>query len=235
MKTFIVIPTYNERENLSSLLEQIHQLDPDLHLLIVDDGSPDGTGALADFLRERNPEKIFVLHRKEKKGLGPAYIAGFKLALELGADKIVQMDADHSHPIDQVPKMIKLATDYDLVIGSRWVDGGGTPGWSLLRRIISRGGSFYARTLLRMSVRDMTSGFKCFDAKVLKSFDLDTFHMSGYGFQIELIYRTFKSSFSMIEMPIRFVDRSVGVSKMSSSIFFEAVLNVLKLRRMVHV
>ncbi|MBI2337262.1 MAG: polyprenol monophosphomannose synthase [Deltaproteobacteria bacterium] len=231
MSVFLVIPTYNEKDNLPLLVRKVFSVLPEAKMLIVDDASPDGTGVLAENLRQHYPERLFVLHRAGKQGLGSAYVMGFRQALRLGATKVIQMDADFSHPIERLPKMLALAEDYDLVIGSRYVEGGQTPGLKGLRRLISWGGGVYTRAILGLKVRDVTSGFKCFDASVLADIDLDNFKMSGYGFQIELIYKTFLRNYRVVEMPICFKSRRQGESKMGFKIVLEALLNVLVLRR----
>lgn len=229
-KTLVIIPTYNERENLERLLGEIHQVDGALHILIVDDGSPDGTGELADQLAEAD-ERIHVMHREGKLGLGTAYIAGFKWALKRDFELVFEMDADFSHEPEALPRFIEaVANGADLVIGSRWVPGGETPGWPAWRKGISRGGSLYARTVLGVDVRDLTSGFKCFHRRVLQAIDLDSVEAVGYGFQVELNWRTLRRGFKVVEVPICFRDRAAGQSKMSSKIFAEALVLVVKLR-----
>lgn len=228
--TLVIIPTYNERENLERLLGEIHQVDGALHILIVDDGSPDGTGALADQLAAAD-ERIHVMHREGKLGLGTAYIAGFKWALKRDYELVFEMDADFSHEPEALPRFIEaVANGADLVIGSRWVPGGETPGWPAWRKGISRGGSMYARTVLGVDVRDLTSGFKCFHRRVLQAIDLDSVEAVGYGFQVELNWRTLRRGFKVVEVPICFRDRAAGQSKMSSKIFAEALVLVVKLR-----
>lgn len=229
-KTLVIIPTYNERENLERLLGEIHQVDGALHILVVDDGSPDGTGDLADQLSAAD-ERIHVMHREGKLGLGTAYIAGFKWALKRDYELVFEMDADFSHEPQALPRFIEaVANGADLVIGSRWVSGGETPGWPAWRKGISRGGSLYARTVLGVGVRDLTSGFKCFHRRVLQAIDLDSVEAVGYGFQVELNWRTLRRGFKVVEVPICFRDRAAGQSKMSSKIFAEALVLVVKLR-----
>lgn len=226
----VVIPTYNERENLKPLCEQVLQSLPCCDVLIVDDNSPDGTGALADQLSEREP-RIKVLHRSGKLGLGTAYIAGFRHALSHDYEYVFEMDADFSHDPAYLPALLNAAKEgADVVIGSRRVPGGGTENWGVGRQVMSAGGSLYARTILGLPVRDLTSGFKCFRRRVLETIDLDAVRSNGYSFQIELTYRAAQAGFRVAEVPIVFVDRRVGQSKMSGSIFREALTMVWKLR-----
>jgi dolichol-phosphate mannosyltransferase len=225
----IIIPTYNELENLRPLLEQVFAYAPDTDVLVVDDNSPDGTGKLADELHEQN-HQVAVLHREEKKGLGTAYIAGFKHAIAQGYDAAFEMDADFSHDPRYLPDFLKAIEHADLVIGSRYIPGGDTPNWSLLRRFISGGGNLYARLMLGIPVHDCTAGFRCYRRDVLESIDLDTVQAQGYAFQVELAYRTTRQGFKVVETPIVFMDRRVGKSKMSSTIFLEGFLWVLRTR-----
>ena len=230
MRTLIVIPTYNEAENLPRIVPAVFAQVPDAHVLVVDDGSPDGTGDLADALAQDDP-RVHVLHRTQKDGLGRAYVAGFRWALERDYEAIFEFDADFSHDPAVLPTMIRLLTaDTDVVIGSRYVRGGGTKHWPLSRKLISRGGGLYARTVLGVGVRDLTSGFIGWRRAVLAALDLDLIDASGYGFQIEMKYRAIKAGFRVLETPIVFVDREVGTSKMSSGIFVEALGLVWKLR-----
>jgi dolichol-phosphate mannosyltransferase len=196
---------------------------------VIDDNSPDGTGELADRLAGELPF-VEVLHRTRKEGLGPAYLAGFRRALERGAELIVEMDCDFSHDPKDVPRLLDAAAEADLVLGSRYVPGGGVENWGLVRRFISAGGSLYARLLLGVPVRDLTGGFKCFRRAVLEALDLDAVHSKGYAFQIELTYRALRRGFRVREVPIRFVDREVGGSKMSRAIVLEAIWKVPLLR-----
>jgi dolichol-phosphate mannosyltransferase len=223
----VVLPTYNERENLPGIVPGILAAAPELDVLVVDDDSPDGTGKLADELAARDA-RVFVLHRPRKEGLGRAYLAGFAEALERGYGRILEMDADFSHDPARLPALLK--TDADLVLGSRYVEGGGTVNWGLGRRLLSKGGSFYARTILGLSIRDLTGGFKCFRREVLESIDLASVRSSGYAFQIELTYRALKRGFEVREVPIVFADRRVGKSKMSRRIVAEALWMVWKIR-----
>ena len=228
-KTLIIVPTYNEKDNLPHLIVQVHNHLPQAHILVVDDGSPDGTGEIADQLA-RNNEQIFVLHRTQKAGLGKAYLAGFQWGLERDYDLFFEMDADLSHPADALPRFIEAIQEADVVLGSRWVEGGGVVGWPLKRQLISRGGSLYARLILGVSIRDVTGGFKCFQRHVLEEIDLDKVATVGYGFQIELTWRALKKGFKVVEVPILFTDRVAGESKMSAHIFVEALSLVWKLR-----
>jgi dolichol-phosphate mannosyltransferase len=229
-RVLICIPTYNERENLESLVSAVHASLPEADLLVIDDNSPDGTGALADQLAARDP-KLSVLHRAGKLGLGTAYLEGFKLGLGKDYEYFFEMDCDFSHDPKYLPELLAAArAGADLVLGSRWVEGGGTENWGVGRKIISRGGSFYARTILGIGIRDVTGGFKCFRRKVLEALPLDAVRTQGYGFQIEMTYRAIKSGFRVVEVPIVFVDRRVGQSKMSRGIFVEAMKMVWKLR-----
>jgi len=230
----IVLPTYNERENLRHALARIREVAQDdgvqLHTLIVDDDSPDGTGELADELAAESPA-VSVLHRAGKEGLGKAYVAGFREALAMGAERIFEMDADLSHDATYLPHFLRLIDrGADLVLGSRYVKGGGVENWGVGRKIISRGGCLYAQTILGLPYRDLTGGFKCFRRRVLETIDLDDIDTAGYGFQIEMTYRAHKLGFRIAELPIIFVDREAGESKMSNDIVFEAMKNVWKLR-----
>jgi dolichol-phosphate mannosyltransferase len=230
MRHVICLPTYNERENLELMVRALRGLDlDDLHVLVIDDSSPDGTGAIADRLVSED-ERVHVLHRERKEGLGPAYLAGFRHALELGADLVFEMDCDFSHDPADVPRLAAAADDAELVLGSRYVPGGGTRNWGLLRRAISRGGSLYAQALLQLPVRDLTGGFKCYRRAVLERLDLDAISSLGYAFQIETTYRALRAGFRVVEVPITFVDREVGGSKMSKAIVLEAVWKVPVLR-----
>ena len=223
----VVLPTYDERENLPQIVPVILAAAPIADVLVVDDNSPDGTGAIADALAARDP-RVRVLHRQRKEGLGPAYLAGFADALGRGYGRIVEMDADFSHDPARLPAL--LAADADVVLGSRYVEGGGTVNWGLGRRILSRGGSLYARTVLGLPIRDLTGGFKCFRRKVLEELDLASVRSTGYAFQIELTYRAVRRGFRVVEVPITFVDRRVGQSKMTGGIVAEALWKVWKIR-----
>jgi dolichol-phosphate mannosyltransferase len=198
-------------------------------VLVIDDNSPDGTGEIADRLAAEH-EWVHVLHRPRKEGLGPAYLAGFERALELGADLIFELDCDFSHDPADIPRLTAAAEQADLVLGSRYVFGGATKNWGLLRRLISRAGSLYAQLLLGVPIRDLTGGFKCYRRAVLETIDLDAIHSRGYAFQIETTYRALRAGFRVVEVPITFVDREVGGSKMSNAIVLEAVWKVPLLR-----
>jgi dolichol-phosphate mannosyltransferase len=229
-KTVICLPTYNERENVEAMVGRLRgQPVEDLHVLVIDDSSPDGTGAIADGLAAADGQ-VHVLHRERKEGLGPAYLAGFQRALELGADLVFEMDCDFSHDPDDVPRLAAAAEHADLVLGSRYVPGGGTRNWGLVRRFISRGGSLYAQILLQLGIRDLTGGFKCYRREVLERIDLAAISSLGYAFQIETTYRALRAGFRVVEVPITFVDREVGGSKMSKAIVVEAVWKVPLLR-----
>jgi dolichol-phosphate mannosyltransferase len=224
----ICLPTYNERENLPRVIDALEPLG--VRVLVIDDSSPDGTGELADRLSGER-DWVSVLHRPRKEGLGPAYLAGFREALQGDADYVLEMDADLSHNPADVPRLIEAcANGADLALGSRYVAGGGTENWGRGRRFVSAGGSFYARTLLGVPIRDLTGGFKCFKREVLETIDLASLHSKGYAFQIELTYRTLRAGFEVVEVPIVFADRTHGASKMSRAIFFEAVVRVPALR-----
>ena len=229
MSTLIIIPTYNEIENLPPLLEEIFSYAPETDILIVDDNSPDGTGELADKFHEEN-EHIHVLHRVGKLGLGTAYIAGFKYAIEHGYDVAFEMDADFSHDPKYLPDFLKAIENADLVIGSRYIPGGATPNWTLLRRFISGGGNIFARFMLGIPVHDCTAGYRCYRRQVLESIDLDSIQSQGYAFQIELAYRVMQHGFKIVETPIVFMDRRVGKSKMSRKIVIEGFTYVIKAR-----
>ena len=228
---WLVLPTYNEAENVEPLVRAARaQLRAGDHILIVDDNSPDGTGAIADGLATEL-DGVEVLHRAVKQGLGRAYLAGFARALEAGAELVLEMDADFSHDPADLPRLIAAAEEADLVLGSRYVAGGSVTDWGLLRRLVSRGGSWYARRVLGLRVRDLTGGFKCFRRSVLEALDLESVHADGYGFQIELTYRAIRAGFRVVEIPIVFRDRRVGESKMNARIAIEAVWKVPALRR----
>lgn len=228
MKATVCLPTYNERENLEKM---IRALGPHgVEVLVIDDGSPDGTGEIADRLATEL-DYVRVLHRTRKEGIGRAYIAGFEQVLAGDSDLILEMDCDFSHDPADVPRLIAACeAGADLALGSRYVPGGGTRNWGLVRRIISWGGSFYARTLLGVRVRDLTGGFKCFRRRVLETLDLDAIESKGYAFQIETTYRAIRRGFRVEEIPIVFVDRTEGTSKMSRAIVLEAMLKVPLLR-----
>jgi dolichol-phosphate mannosyltransferase len=231
MRATVCLPTYNERENLPRMIEELSRVlrDGD-RVLVIDDSSPDGTGELADRLAEQH-DFVDVLHRPEKEGLGRAYVAGFRRVLAEEAELVLEMDCDFSHDPADVPRLIEAAeAGADLVLGSRYVPGGGTRNWGLVRRAISRGGSVYTALFLQMGVKDPTGGFKCFRRSVLDALDLDAITPRGYAFQIETTYRAKRAGFHVVELPITFVDREVGQSKMSRSVVLEAVWRVPLLR-----
>jgi dolichol-phosphate mannosyltransferase len=227
---WLVLPTYNEAENVAAFLAAARAKLPDsAHILIVDDNSPDGTGEIADRLAE-DDDNLSVLHRPHKEGLGPAYIAGFRRALAADAGLVLEMDSDFSHDPAFLPRLLEAARRADLVIGSRYVPGGGISDWGMLRRAISRGGSAYARFVLGVEVRDLTGGFKCFRREVLEAIDLDLIHSHGYAFQVEMTYRVIQHGFRVLEVPIVFRERRAGSSKMDRSIVAEAAWRVPLLR-----
>jgi dolichol-phosphate mannosyltransferase len=229
-RTLIVIPTYNERDLVRDIVAAARATVPAATVMVVDDNSPDGTGAIADELAAADPQ-VRVLHRKGKEGLGAAYLHAFRVGLEEGWDQLVQMDADFSHDPKDVPRLLAaLEGGADLAIGSRYVQGGGTQNWGLGRRVISRGGGLYARTALGVGINDLTAGFKAWKASTLQGIDLAAVDARGYGFQIEMTFRTLQNGFRVQEVPILFVDRRVGSSKMSGAIFLEAVTLVWRLR-----
>jgi len=227
---WLVLPTYNEADNVEPLVEAARgKLPPGARVLIVDDSSPDGTGEIADRLATRH-ENVEVLHRPHKEGLGPAYIAGFRHALKRGAAFVLEMDSDFSHDPAYLPRLLDAAKRADVVLGSRYVAGGGVSDWGPLRRAVSRGGSAYARLVLGVGVRDLTGGFKCFRREVLETLDLDEITTRGYAFQVELTYRAIRRGFRVAEVPIVFRERRVGNSKMDLSIAAEAVWRLPLLR-----
>ncbi len=228
-RALLCLPTYDERENLGPMVEAILAAVPGLDILIIDDNSPDGTGQLADQIAARDP-RVQVLHRAGKEGLGRAYLAGFAWALARDYGLILEMDCDFSHDPGYLPGMLAAAGQADLVLGSRYVAGGGTVNWGRLRKLISRGGSLYARTILGLTVRDLTGGFKCFRREVLEAIDLPSVECTGYAFQIELTYRAARRGFRVLEIPIVFADRRVGHSKMSRRIVLEAIRKVWSIR-----
>ena len=229
-QALIVVPTYNERDNVRGHAARLLAALPGTDLLFVDDNSPDGTGAILDEMAAANP-RIHVMHRAGKLGLGTAYVEGFGWGLARGYEYLFEMDADGSHDPKYLPQMLALAEDgADVVVGSRWVPGGGTQGWGIGRKIISRGGSFYARTILGVDVRDVTAGFVCWRRSALEAIELSTITSNGYSFQIEMKYRAIQKGLRLVETPIVFVDRQVGQSKMSRKIVAEALLKVWAIR-----
>lgn len=231
MSTIIVIPTYNERENLPTLIDKLFSLPiADLELLIVDDNSPDGTGQMADEYAVQKPGKVHVLHRSGKLGLGTAYVTGFKQAIELGADRIVQMDADFSHPPEKLVEMLEASHKSDLVLGSRYIPGGSLDkDWPWYRKALSGFGNFYARTLLGVKIRDITGGYRMWNRNALQRIPLERIRSNGYMFQVEMAYLASKLGFSVIEIPIYFAERKFGKSKINFSIQVEAAISVWKL------
>jgi dolichol-phosphate mannosyltransferase len=227
VRAVVCLPTYNERENLERMVRALGE--QGVSVLVIDDNSPDGTGRLADRLAQELPH-VEVLHRACKEGLGPAYLAGFRRALADGAELILEMDCDFSHDPADVARLIAATENADLALGSRYVAGGSVGSWGLVRRAVSSGGSLYARLLLGVGVRDLTGGFKCYRRAVLETIDLDAISSRGYAFQIETTYRALGAGFRVVEVPIRFVDREEGGSKMSKSIVLEAIWKVPALR-----
>jgi len=227
-KAVVCLPTYNEVENLERMLRALG--DKDVRVLVIDDNSPDGTGRLADRLAQEL-DYVDVLHRDHKEGLGPAYLAGFRRALSDGAELVLEMDCDFSHDPNDVPRLLAAVEQgADLALGSRYVPGGGVRNWGLMRRVISAGGSLYARVLLGVEVQDLTGGFKCYRRAALEAIDLDGVESKGYAFQIETTYRVLRAGFKVVEVPITFADREVGGSKMSRAIVAEAIWKVPGLR-----
>jgi dolichol-phosphate mannosyltransferase len=229
LRFLVIIPTYNERENVGEIVPLVLAQDDRFEILIVDDNSPDGTGEVADALASEH-DRVHVLHNPTKGGLGPAYVAGFRWALERDYDLIFEMDADLSHDPADLPRFLAAIAGCDLVLGSRYVPGGGVRNWPLVRRLISRGGSLYARFVLGLPIQDLTGGFKCFRRHVLETIDLNLIGSGGYGFQIEMTYRTLRAGFRVREIPIVFTDRVLGRSKMSRQIVLEAMVMVWRLR-----
>ncbi len=227
----MILPTYNEARNIGSMVEALlpKLTHPGDRILIVDDNSPDGTGHVADQLAAGN-SRVEVLHREQKEGLGPAYLDGFRTALDGGADLIVQMDADFSHDPAYLPRLLAASEHADLVIGSRYVPGGGITEWGQIRRLLSKGGSLYSRTILKVPVRDLTGGFKCFRREVLEKIDLDEVAASGYSFQVEMTWRVVRAGFTVLEVPITFRERQEGESKMTTAIVAEAAWRVPAMR-----
>jgi dolichol-phosphate mannosyltransferase len=228
VRATVCLPTYNERENIEAMVRALGE--HGVRVLVVDDNSPDGTGRIADDLAAEL-SYVDVLHRTRKEGLGPAYLAGFRRALGDGAELVLEMDCDFSHNPADVPRLIAAAAEgADLVLGSRYIDGGSIGSWGPVRRLVSAGGSWYARVLLGTHLRDLTGGFKCYRRRVLETIDLDAIRSKGYAFQIETTYRALRAGFRVVEVPIHFVDREVGGSKMSRAIVAEAVWKVPALR-----
>ena len=227
MKTIVVIPTYDEKDNVAPMVEALFEVDNSIEILFVDDNSPDGTGEVIEGLIKNN-SRIHCLHREKKEGLAKAYLAGFKRAIELGADKIIQMDCDFSHNPKDVLRLIN--EDSDLVIGSRYVKGGATPGWPLKRRLISRMGGIFIRMVTGMPLKDPTGGFKCWKVSALKAMKYETIESFGYSFQLEMNHRAWKKSLKIVELPIVFTDRLMGYSKITPGIAIESIKMALRLR-----
>jgi len=227
----VIIPTYNEKENIEKIVRKVFSLEGEYQILVIDDGSPDGTAGIVKSLQREFPKRLHIIERSGKQGLGTAYIAGFKWAIEKGYDYIFEMDADFSHNPDDLVKLYEACKNgADLAIGSRYCDGISVINWPIGRIIMSYYASVYVRTVLGMHVYDCTAGFKCYRRRVLETIDLDKIHMKGYGFQIEMKYTTMKLGFKIVEVPIIFVNRKAGTSKMSGGIFGEAFWGVLKLK-----
>ncbi|KPL00441.1 MAG: dolichyl-phosphate beta-D-mannosyltransferase [candidate division Zixibacteria bacterium SM23_73_3] len=229
MKTLVIIPTYNERENIERIIPMVLEKDPSIHVLIVDDGSPDGTGQMADAMSKRD-DRIRVIHRQNKSGLGTAYITGFKFALQENYDLIFEMDCDFSHDPKYIPDFLETIRDVDLVLGSRYIRGVNVINWPMSRLLLSYYANVYSRIITGLPVKDATGGFKCFRREVLEKIDLDKVKSNGYSFQIEMSFRAWKRGFKIKEIPIVFEDRKVGQSKMSKKIVREAVWMVWRLR-----
>lgn len=235
-RKIVIIPTYNEKENIEKIIRKVFSLEEGFDVLVIDDGSPDGTASIVKSLQQEFQSRLFMIERKGKQGLGTAYITGFKWSIANGYDYTFEMDADFSHNPDDLPRLYKACKEgADLAIGSRYCDGISVINWPIGRIIMSYYASVYVRTVLGMHVYDCTAGFKCYRNKVLETIDLDNIRMKGYGFQIEMKYTTFKLGFKIVEVPIIFVNRKAGTSKMSGSIFGEAFWGVIKLRfRKIH-
>lgn len=230
-RKIVIIPTYNERENIENIIRKVFSLDGGYDILIIDDGSPDGTAAIVKRLQQEFPERLHMIERPGKLGLGTAYITGFKWSIDKGYDYTFEMDADFSHNPEDLPRLYQACKDgTDLAVGSRYCDGISVINWPIGRIIMSYYASVYVRTILGMKVYDCTAGFKCYSNKVLRTIDLDKVEMKGYGFQIEMKYTTYKLGFKITEVPIIFVNRKAGTSKMSGGIFGEAFWGVIKLR-----
>ncbi len=229
MKTLVIIPTYNELDNIRKMIPEILSRHPDFNILVVDDGSPDGTGKFVKELSDQD-HRVILLEREKKMGLGTAYVAGFRFMLKNGYDLAVQMDADFSHDPKELKNLVEMANSNDLIIGSRYISGINVVNWPLRRLLLSYFANIYSRTITGLPVKDCTAGFKCFKRAVLESINLDKIKSNGYSFQIEMNYKAWKNGFKLIEIPIIFVDRVFGHSKMSKSIVYEAVFMVWKLR-----
>ncbi len=227
----VIIPTYNEKENIEAIIRKVFSLEGGYHILVIDDGSPDGTASIVKKLREEFPDRLFIIERNGKQGLGTAYLTGFKWSLDHDYDYTFEMDADFSHNPDDLPRLYEACKDCGgVAIGSRYCDGISVVNWPLGRILMSYFASEYVRRVLRMKVHDCTAGFKCYSREALSTIDLDDVRMKGYGFQIEMKYTAWKLGFKIVEVPIIFVNRKLGTSKMSSGIFGEAFWGVIKLR-----
>jgi dolichol-phosphate mannosyltransferase len=224
-RVLLIVPTYNERDNIEAIIDRVLQSVPDANVLVADDGSPDGTGKIADELATNDP-RVHVLHRTKKAGLGAAYVAGFGWGLDRGYDVLVEMDADGSHAPEQLPRLLGALRHADLVLGSRWVPGGTVVNWAKSRELISRGGNLYTRIALGISLRDATGGYRAYRRRVLESIDLDSVASQGYCFQVDLAWRAVRAGFRVVEVPITFADRERGESKMSGAIVREALWRV---------
>jgi len=234
-KNLVIIPTYNEKENIQKMVEKIFSLQPEFELLIIDDGSPDGTAQIVKILQEKYANKLHLLQRQGKQGLGTAYIVGFKWAIERKYDYIFEMDCDFSHNPDDLVRLLNACKNgADVAVGSRYVKGGNVKNWPLGRVMMSYFASVYVRTILWINIRDTTAGFKCYKRHVLESINLNKIKFMGYAFQIEMKYAALQKGFKIVEVPITFVDRIEGVSKMSSKIFKEAFLGVVQMRFTKH-
>jgi len=231
-KILIIIPTYNERENIKTLVKKIfkHTKSLNVNILIVDDNSPDGTGMVAKELTKKYKNKVFLIQQANKRGLGTAYIKGFIWGLKKNYDSFIEMDADFSHNPKYLPQMIKLSYEYDFIIGSRYIKGGGINGWTKKRKLLSRFGSLYAKIILCTSINDLTGGYNLWNRNVLEAIDIQNIFSEGYSFQIEMKYRAYKKKFKFLEFPIIFEDRAYGISKMSKKIMIEAIIAVWKLK-----
>jgi dolichol-phosphate mannosyltransferase len=230
-KNLVIIPTYNEKENIEKMIAKVFSLKPDFDILIIDDGSPDGTAQIVKNLQQTNPTKLFLIERKGKQGLGTAYIVGFKWALENKYDYIFEMDCDFSHNPDDLPRLLNACENgADVAVGSRYCKGGRVKNWPLGRILMSYFASVYVRMILWINITDTTAGFKCYKRKVLETINLDKIKFMGYAFQIEMKYAALQKGFKVVEVPITFVDRIEGISKMSSGIFKEAFFGVIQMR-----
>ncbi len=228
-RALVIIPTYNECDNVSTIIPEVLQQDQGVEVLVVDDNSPDGTGDIVEEMAKQNSH-IHLIRREKKMGLGTAYVTGFKYAIENGFDFVFEMDADFSHDPAMIPKFLEMIKDYDLVLGSRYIKGVNVINWPMKRLLLSYYANKYTKVVTGLPVQDATGGFKCFRIEVLKSLNLDNVHSNGYAFQIEMSFKAWKKGFRVVEMPILFVDRRVGISKMSKAIVREAVTMVWKLR-----